>query len=140
MSYSVAAYYKRGEPIAASTDEEVDSLVDDLLAAGFENSIAKLHVRERALSAAGFPDHQLRVAVNAEDNVGSLHYMGPSFAGFSKGNVSKRDEVFYYYVDHDHEFPRDSEISIDLIRRAVKEFVASGGERPTCVEWQKESP
>jgi hypothetical protein len=44
--------------------------------------------------------------------------------------------VIYYYLDHDHEYPRDSDISIDAIRRAVKEFLASGGKRPTCVQWQ----
>ncbi|MFC3572801.1 Imm1 family immunity protein [Streptomyces yaanensis] len=30
------------------------------------------------------------------------------------------------------------EIPIDLVRQVVKEFVFSGGIRPTCIEWQEE--
>jgi hypothetical protein len=39
-------------------------------------------------------------------------------------------------MGNDTDFPVDSEIPIDLIRQATKEFIASGGERPTCVQWQ----
>ncbi len=34
------------------------------------------------------------------------------------------------------EFPGPCEIPVGLVRRAVKEFLTSGGQRPTCVRWQ----
>jgi hypothetical protein len=138
MSYTVAAYYRKGEPTVFGDDDGADRFIDEFLEAGFGNSIAELVVRERPRNGAGYPDHLLRVAVDAEDKVGGLHYQGPTAGGFSKGELSKHEDVFYYYVNNDHTFPRDSVISLDLIRRAVKEFRASGGERPTCVEWQPE--
>ena len=42
----------------------------------------------------------------------------------------------YFIVGNAIEFPDRSKIPIDLVRRAVKEFLASGGQRPTCVQWQ----
>lgn len=136
MSFSVSAGYDWGDPTIITTPEEVDAFIDTFLTADFDTSIAMLEVRERPLNANGFPDHELSVAINAQDKVGALHYMGPDHIGFSKGQVSKYDEVVYYYLGNDHEYPRDSEISIETIRQAVKEFLASGGERPTCVQWQ----
>jgi hypothetical protein len=136
VSYTLTAVYRRGEPIIITTPADIDRFIDEFLTADFSTSIAKLRVRERPANTAGLPDHQLSVAVNAEDNVGGLRYTGANYAGFSKGEVSGYDEVVYYYLDHDHGYPRDSVISIDTIRRAVKEFLASGGERPTCVQWQ----
>lgn len=137
MSFSATATYRDGEPTTIATPDDVDRFIDEFLTEDFSHSIAKLHVRERPLNAAGLPDHQLSVAVNAEDGVGGLRYMGPDFAGFAVGDVSRYDEVVYYYFDHDQEFPRNSVISIGLIRRAVNEFLASGGQRPTCVPWQE---
>lgn len=136
MKYSIAAYYTSDKPTIITEPDQVGSFIADLLSAGYDNSIAKLHIRERPLNAAGFPDHMLRVAVNADDNVGGLAYIGPDAGGFSKGQLSKYDEVVYYYAGHDHEFPRDSEIPLTAVSEAVKEFLASGGERPTCVQWQ----
>lgn len=112
MTYSIAAYYKSSGPTVITGPDQVDDFITELLAAGYGHSIAKLHVRERPPNAAGFPDHMLRVAVNADDNVGGLAYLGPTFAGFSKGQHSWCDEVVYSYAGHDHEFPRDSEISL----------------------------
>jgi Immunity protein Imm1 len=136
VSFTVSAGYNWGDPTIIATPEDVDAFIDELLTADFDTSIAMLEVQERPLNPNGFPDHELSVAVNSKDNVGALHYMGPTFVSFSKGHVSKYDEVVYYYLGNDHEFPRDSDISIDTIRQAVKEFLASGGERPTCVPWQ----
>ena len=136
MKYSIVAYYTSSDPTVITEPDEVDTFIGDLLEAGYDHSIAKLHIRERPPSAAGFPDHMLRVAVNADDKVGGLAYIGPNAGGFSKGQLSRYDEVVYYYAGHDHEFPRDSEIPLTLVSEAVKEFLVSGGERPTCVQWQ----
>lgn len=138
MTHSIAAYYTSSEPTIITGPDQVDAFITELLGAGYDNSIAKLHIRERPRNTAGFPDHMLRVAVNADDNVGGLAYLGPTFGGFGKGQLSWYDEVVYYYAGHDHEFPRDSEIPLTAVAEAVKEFLASGGERPTCVRWQED--
>ena len=82
------------------------------------------------------PDHEFGVAVDAEDGVGSLWYLGDGDTWNSLGARSTRDEVFYCYMGNDRGFPIDSLISLDLVRQATKEFLATGGQRPTCVRWQ----
>jgi hypothetical protein len=52
------------------------------------------------------------------------------------GSPEGRGEVSYFIVGNATEFPDRSEIPIDLVRRAVKEFMVSGGQRPMCVQWQ----
>jgi hypothetical protein len=81
------------------------------------------------------PDHELYLAVNAKAGVGGLRYQGERVR-FSQGTPSSRDEVFYLYMGNDTDFPRDSEISIGLLREAAREFLNRGGEHPTCVTWQ----
>jgi hypothetical protein len=45
------------------------------------------------------------------------------------------DPLLYMYMTSDNEFPPNSEIPAELVRRAVHEF-ADTGRRPTCVAWQ----
>lgn len=47
-------------------------------------------------------------------------------------------QVAYCAIGHRREFPDHSEIPVDLVRQAVKEFLISGGQRPECVQWQAE--
>jgi Immunity protein Imm1 len=139
MSYSAEVYYNgshRDHPVIVRTDGEVDALIDALLAEPFSNSMANLYIIERP-RPNGLADHELSIAVDADSGVGGLWYLN-SVEGtwFSRGARSNRDEVFYCFVGHDRDFPPDSEISIALIRQATKEFLASGGQRPSCVQWQ----
>jgi hypothetical protein len=125
-------------PVRLTSDADVDQLVDNLLTEDFGNSVAAIYANGR-LNAAGVPDHELLVGIDSEGGVGSLRYMGESatFSGtfYGSGQPSKRDEVFYYYMGHDRVFPADAELSIDAIRKALKEFVTSNGDRPTSIEW-----
>jgi len=141
MTYSAEAFYTgahRDAPVIIETPEQMDALIDDLLAGDFSNSVATLYLRERPKNAAGFVDHEFLIAVNAGDGVGSLSYDGPDETDtlVSKGAVSQHEEIHYYYVGNDREFPRDSLISLDAVRQAAKEFLATGGQKPTAVEWQ----
>lgn len=135
---TVKAYFKHGHgaaPVRVSTPEEVDALIDALLKEPFDNSVVALYVEGR-LNKAGVPDHELLVAVNADDQVGALNYMGSAGSFFAKGATSKYEEAVYYYMGHDREFPRDSALPLDVVRQAAKEFLASGGERPEGVGWE----
>jgi hypothetical protein len=42
--------------------------------------------------------------------------------------------LVYDYAGQDREFPTDSQLLIDAIRTAVKEFLSSGGEGPTSID------
>jgi hypothetical protein len=134
----VNAYYKHehgGAPLRLQTSEDVDRLVDGLLEEEYSNSVAALYADGR-LNAAGVSDHELLVAINNEDkDVGALRYMGGDGTYFTKGQASGEKEVIYYYTGSDREFPADSEIPINEVRKALKEFLESGGERPGSPEW-----
>jgi immunity protein Imm1 of predicted polymorphic toxin system len=139
MTTTAEAYFRHEHadaPVRISTEADVDQLIDDLLAEDYENSVATLYIDGR-LNAAGVPDHELLVGVNNEEGkVGSLRYMGGPGTFYGAGQTTDHDELVYYYTGHDREFPLDSELSIEAIRRAIKEFVVSGGERPESIEWQ----
>ncbi|MEU4198317.1 hypothetical protein AB0E69_40920 [Kribbella sp. NPDC026611] len=63
MSYTIEAYYRHGhgkDPVIITTPEQVDDLVDALLAGPFDNTIAALYLREQPKNAKGRPDHELR--------------------------------------------------------------------------------
>jgi hypothetical protein len=138
MNYSARAYYLREHLSAPLIVDEgaIDALLDALLTQSVSNSLLNLYIVERPLNDAGFPGHEFGVGVDAEREVGGLWYMGEGGSWYTLGSQSTREEVYYCYMNHDTSFPADSEISIDLIRQATKEFLASGGERPTCVQWQ----
>jgi predicted dehydrogenase len=133
----VNAYYKRehgGAPLRLHTPEDVDRLVDGLLEEEYSNSVAALCVDGR-LNAACVPDHELLVAINNEDTSARCATWVAPGTYFTKGQASGEKEVIYYYTGSDREFPADSEIPIKEVRKALKEFLESGGERPGSPEW-----
>ncbi len=61
--------------------------------------------------------------------------MGNDGSFYAIGERSRFDEVTYYYMGSDREFPRESELPLDALRDAVKEFPATNGEQPASVTW-----
>ncbi|WP_020387718.1 Imm1 family immunity protein [Kribbella catacumbae] len=47
---------------------------------------------------------------------------------------AQHEDVSYEYAGHPEAFPTDSEISLDQVRSAFKEFLRS--ERHSSIEWQ----
>ncbi|WP_306324578.1 Imm1 family immunity protein [Streptomyces venezuelae] len=134
------ARYRRAdmhEPVLVSTEDDVDGLVDALLAGPPFHDAAHLVSRARPMAVPGFPDHELYVGVNRGCQVGALVLSAPE-AGFvaSVGVLGSRREVVYHVAGQWTEFPADSEIPLGLVRSAVKEFLHSGGGVPTCVVWK----
>ncbi|MFD0034090.1 Imm1 family immunity protein [Streptomyces sp. NPDC127172] len=122
-------------PVELRSPEDVDKLIDELLASDCSENMAVLHSMERPLLPSGFPDHELMVGANGDLQVGVLSFMDDgNFV--SLGPVDGRGEVSYCTIGHMTEFPERSEIPISLVRQAVKEFLSSAGKRPACVEWQ----
>lgn len=120
--------------LASSGD--VDKLIDGLLAGEEFHNLAQLHSLDRELLPSGYPDHELLVGIDRSVQVGVLEFMDAGGNVVTLGPATGRGEVIYHIAGNPTEFPDRSEVSVELIRQAVKEFVMSGGQRPTCVQWQ----
>lgn len=57
---------------------------------------------------------------------------------FVPAGVADKEYVTYMLMAYPREFLESPEIPVSLVRRAAKQFVLSGGRRPTCIEWQEE--
>lgn len=125
------------EPAVLTTAGDIDALIDALRTGQAYHNMAQLHSLERPLLSSGYPDHELLVGVNRDLPVGVLAFMdGESGNLVTFDSAARRGEASYSITGQATEFPDRSEIPIELIRRAVKEFVFSGGKHPECVQWQ----
>ncbi|MEH0579110.1 MULTISPECIES: Imm1 family immunity protein [Streptomyces] len=133
------AYYRRehgDNPVLLQSESDVDALIDALLLSRPSENLAALHSLERPLMPAGVPDHELMVGADGDLQVGVLSFMDDgNFV--SLDSSEGRGEISYSIMGNATEFPNYSEIPISLVRQAVKEFLSSGGQRPTCVQWQE---
>jgi hypothetical protein len=141
MSGKVEAYYRHGHgenPVVLQTSDDADALIDAMLHENFENSVATLYADSRPLKS-GLPDHELRIAINAEGKVGGIRYAGGDTddVTYVPGQTSLREEMFYLYMTHDEGWPQDSEVSIEQVRQAVRQFVDGDGSRPQSFEWRE---
>ncbi|MEW1721395.1 Imm1 family immunity protein [Streptomyces sp. NPDC093109] len=124
------------QPELLRTAEEVDVLIDSLLEGSVHENLAQVHSLERELMPSGYPDHELLVGVNGDLQMGLLAYLDSDGNVVTLGSSDSHSKSVYYIQGYVAEFPANSEISVDLVRRATKEFLSSGGRRPTCVKWQ----
>ncbi|MCN9244919.1 Imm1 family immunity protein [Streptomyces sp. RY43-2] len=138
MKGRAEAYYRKehADGRVIVTPDDADALVDALLAGRDSENMAELHSLERPTLPSGFPDHEFLVGVDKELQVGVLSFMDESGNVVSLGTSGRRGGVSYFIAGNETEFPGYSEIAIDLVRRAVREFISSG-RRPTCVQWQE---
>ncbi|MER7108866.1 Imm1 family immunity protein [Streptomyces sp. NPDC000229] len=125
-------------PMILTTSEDVDDMFTILLADDI--NAVQFFSLDRPHTPAGWPDHELIAGVRKDRNAGVLSSMDekcdPVGHVVSVGKPELgRGPVYYTCVDSVHDFPLFSEVPIETVRRAVKEFVASGGKRPACVEW-----
>jgi hypothetical protein len=143
MSHPVQAYFRHEHdeaPVVIGNADDADRLVDALLVEPFDNSMCTMYSTGRPELPDGLPDHEFAVAVNAEDGVGGLWYSGDDGSWFSRGTPSRHEQVYYCYMGSERDFPIDSEVPIETLRQAVREFLTSGGARPTCLTWQPYRP
>jgi hypothetical protein len=139
MSNRVQAYYRNehgDNPVLLCGPSDVEALIDTLLASRPSENLAALHSLERPLMPAGVPDHELLVGASGDRMVGVLGFMDDG--NFVSLDSSEREgSVFYSIMGNATEFPASSEVSLTLVRQAVKEFLSSGGQRPSCIQWQE---
>lgn len=141
-SRGIAAFYRdehvQNPPILI-TPEDVDEMLDTLMEGDVSESAAQLHSLDRPTTPAGFPTHMLVIGVSKDRQVGVLSSMDGACKEtnvVSVGNLELGQGPVYYSLNGEgNDFPLSSEIPVERLREAVKEFVKFGGMRPTCVEW-----
>ncbi|MEV7783164.1 Imm1 family immunity protein [Kitasatospora sp. NPDC088351] len=117
--------------------EDVDSLINELLFGPKNENLAQIIHLSRERVAFGWPDHELVVGVDKELNVGLMSFMDRTENYVTAGPENSRNAPEYYLAGHWRSFPDQTEVSIDLVCEAVKEFLLSGGQRPVCVKWKE---
>lgn len=129
-----------GKPVEIVTPEDVDRMIDDLAAIpyGISAALAQVFSTERERLEGGHFDHELIVGVDGSTGLGVLAFMDENGNFATVGAPETREEPIYTLMHHRRELPEHCEIPVDLVRTAVKEFINTGGQRPTCVEWKPE--
>lgn len=123
-------------PALLTSADDVDSFIDSLLNERHDRNCAVVYSLDRPPLPSGYRDHELAVGLDKVAQVGVLALAEDgNFA--SKGSMD-RGVVEYMLLGHSREFMAGSEIPIELVRQAVKEFLSNGGRIPTCIEWQEE--
>ncbi|WP_457541466.1 Imm1 family immunity protein [Streptomyces filamentosus] len=134
------AHYKAGhllQPQGIEKPEDVDRVIDFLLSAKEEyHSAAKFLSLNRDILPSGFPDHEFIVGINPTHGKGAIIFGYEEFNFATLGDTESAEEILYHVAGYEAYFPEKCELPVDHIREAVKEFVFSGGELPTCVTWQ----
>ncbi|WP_327075492.1 Imm1 family immunity protein (plasmid) [Kitasatospora purpeofusca] len=149
MSLRAEVRYRRGRiepPDHLDSLEDVDVLIDELLAGPVNENLAQIiHLdresivlRDPGRPGTEIPDHELQVGVDRELQVGVLLFIDRSGNFVTAGPESSRNAPEYYLAGHWTQFRDQVEIPLDLVREAVKEFLSSGGQRPTCVPWKNQ--
>jgi hypothetical protein len=135
MSCVLEASYKHGAGVRfLRGDEDIDGFLAELLNAGPDYQSATVYAVDEA--ADEDPAHELVVGVNAVTALGAVRYAGDDGEWFSKGEKVNPGGVRFLYYGTAHEYPADSEVPLDLVRRALRELLANAGKRPECVTWQ----
>lgn len=88
--------------------------------------------------------HRVILDVGVNGDRGVLYYAGGEHRDgcYSKNPEATGPELgmrLYYYMSSDREFPVSAEYPVDTVWQACEEFIASGGARPTVVDWQPKS-
>ena len=133
-------YEHAQNPLVLSSSQDVDALFDTLLTLTWVNRVAMLHpVSCAQADDVDFePLVELMMAVDPERGVSSLKLVDSETGNWeSRGPGEDAGESLRYCLAREPcEFGSASSISLDLARLAVKQFLANGGKRPTCIEWQ----
>ncbi|MFD4905175.1 Imm1 family immunity protein [Kitasatospora purpeofusca] len=149
MSLRAEVRYRRGRiepPDHLDSLEDVDVLIDELLAGPVNENLAQIIHLDREAIVIGdpgrpgteIPDHELQAGVDKELQVGVVLFIDRSGNFVTAGPADSRNAPEYYLAGHWTQFRDQVEIPLDLVREAVKEFLTSGGQRPTCVSWKNQ--
>ncbi|WP_031064557.1 Imm1 family immunity protein [Streptomyces sp. NRRL WC-3742] len=125
------------KPLVLGSEDAVDRLIEALVAGHPSHNMARLFSLDRTPVPAEFPEHEFLVGIDPEEQVGIVAFADAD-GWFVPSGTAEKEYVTYTLATYPREFWKSPEIPVDLARQAVKEFVLSGGLRPTCIEWQEE--
>ncbi|MCP3802279.1 Imm1 family immunity protein [Allokutzneria sp. A3M-2-11 16] len=131
------AWYDIDQDQELVLDDEtaVDQLLDRL-ATGPEPLVVSLF-RSEDLAGDQLPDIEFWVGVGAVPGRGLIQCSDSVGLWVTRSDDATRtDTVFYNYMNTSHTFPAGSEIPLDQVRAAIREFSATG-RRPSGVAWQR---
>ncbi len=126
------------EPLAVSTPAEVDELLDRMVAEAASPEVevglvAQIDHRDDN----GWSILQFGVRVTAT-TCGFVGFAGKDATSvISSSGGTSPEPVAYDYQSHEREVPSNAEISWPVVRKAVHDYVSSGGVRPTGVTWRE---
>lgn len=135
---------EEGERVLLACDPDgVAAAIATLLAASLVQ-VPTVLVRDRpGYEPGGRPDHGLKIAADRGTEIGALAYYGPGGEDYGPGAWVSYSEAEYHpevklYRDmaSTSTFPSDSHIALSTLARAVEDFRATGGLRPTIVAWR----
>jgi hypothetical protein len=132
----VKAWYDPGQgaPFELAEPAQVDALLDRMVTEAADASVGVI-----AELAWEGEDHKsiLQFGIRTE-HVGFVGYMSkgePSV--ISTSGATSLEPVAYDYQSHEREVLSNAEVSLDTVRQAVHDYVASAGARPGRVTWQE---
>ncbi|MFD7656980.1 Imm1 family immunity protein [Actinosynnema sp. NPDC059797] len=123
----------QNDAVIVRTPAELDAVLDTV--AGREGRVLV------DLYVVGNPGRaNFNVGLHGRAGRGALYYASSGQKWFSTETPgpdwSADEPVLYYLMNSDTEYPADSEIPLDVVRRAAHEFMTTGGERPTASTWR----
>lgn len=139
MSPQVEAAFRPehvNSPAMLSAPGYVDALADALCSGPVTQRMAQLFSRDRLDQSDG---HELLVGVDEERQVGAPLFTDSSDNWVTVGAPRGQGLISYLFDDHVTEFPDGTDIPLESVREALKEFFLSEGRCPECVEWQVSS-
>ncbi|MEU4181111.1 Imm1 family immunity protein [Streptomyces sp. NPDC026589] len=140
--HGIAAVFRREHienPRILITPEDVDEMINILLESDITECAAQMYSLDRPRLPSGIFDHSFIIGVREDREAGVV---SSADGGCEEPNVVSvgnhelgRGPVYYCQNGSSFDFPLFSEIPIEKVREVAKEFVASGGRRPNCVDW-----
>jgi len=124
---------KHDDATIVRTPAELDAVLDEVANWEENYNIVELLIESDPGRAI------LDVGLDAESGRGVLRYAGEGYSHgcFSRGDSkSDQDPLLYYYMGSDQECPLDAEIPLAAVRKAAHEYMTTGGNRPTGIDWQ----
>jgi hypothetical protein len=122
------------EPITLGSTDDADALLERMAAdfavrEGPVPPMVELSRRDR--------DRWVVVRVGVNRDRGFLAHSDPggSFITTNGGDPDAAPLV-YDHMAHAREFPADAEVSLEEVRKAVRDLIATDGERSTAVPWR----
>jgi hypothetical protein len=125
------------DAVTVRTPAELDAVLDTV--AAWDGRII-VHLKPARPVDLNMRRTTLDVGVHGNTGKGALVYTSPDGLWFSKAESDQHanpdGRVLYYYMNSDTEYPVDSEIPLDVVRRAAHEYLTVVAQRPTALTWQ----